>query len=258
MAGPAPATYVVARGGPPVFTKPSCLGITHTGPRFVLPLEALWRIRLYLPKHHEETRLEVMHALIRAHPLGTWVALGHGELLANHVPFFLDPSRGEFGTIVGHVARANPVWQVPPSSTPSLVSFQGPQAYITPSWYPSKHEHGKAVPTWNYAVVHVHGVASFIEERTWLFDHLNQLTNTHEAAQALPWKIDDAPADFTEKLVGAIIGVEIPVCRLEGKWKVNRNSPEHDRLGVVAGLIGRGDSQSKALASLVQQGIPPQ
>ena len=213
---------------------------------------------MYLPKQHEETRLDVLHQLIRSHPLGTWVVMGNGELVANHVPFLIDPSRGELGTLVGHVARANPVWSATPNEVPGVVSFQGPQSYISPSWYPSKHEHGKAVPTWNYAVVHAHGQARFIEDRDWLYRHINQLTNEHESAQALPWKVEDAPAEFTERLVGAIVGFEIVIRRLEGKWKTNQNRPNHDKLGVVAGLLGKNDAESKAMASLVRQHIAPQ
>lgn len=208
---------------------------------------------MYLPRIHEETRLEVLHSLIRTHPLGTWVEAGEAELVVNHVPFVLDQTIGELGTLRGHVARANPVWQAPSRPLPGVVTFRGPQAYITPSWYPSKHEHGKAVPTWNYAVVTVHGRPRFIEDSSWLYRHLAELTDTHEASQALPWKIDDAPADFTEKLVRAIVGVEIPIVRIEGKWKTNQNRPEPDKLGVVAGLLGKGDDESAAMANLVRQ-----
>jgi transcriptional regulator len=210
---------------------------------------------MYLPKTHEETRLDVLHALITAHPLGTWVEAGEDDLVVNHIPFVLDPSRGQRGTLIGHVARANPVWKGPSGRVPGVVTFRGPQSYITPSWYPSKHEHGKAVPTWNYAVVTAHGRPEFTEDRRWLYEHLRQLTAAHEERQALPWKIDDAPADFTEKMVAAIVGVEIPIDRIEGKWKTNQNRPEPDKLGVVAGLLGKGDDESVAMAALVRQHI---
>lgn len=212
---------------------------------------------MYTPKQHEETRIDVMHQLIHSQPLGTWAALGDSELLVNHVPFQLDPSRGEFGTLVGHVARANPVWQVPSTGVLSVVAFQGPQSYITPSWYPSKHEHGKAVPTWNYVVVHACGTPIFVQNRDWLLAHVNSLTSEHESGQAVPWAVSDAPADFTERLVGMIVGVEIPIQRLTGKWKTNQNRPDPDKLGVVAGLLSKGDPQSKAMASLVRQHIAP-
>ena len=131
--------------------------------------------------------------------------------------------------------------------------FQGPETYITPSWYPSKHQHGKAVPTWNYAVVHVHGVPRAIEDATWLRAHLEQMTDTQEASQAVPWKVGDAPEDYVSRMVEAIVGIEIPIERIEGKWKVSQNRAMPDRLGVVAGLLARGDDQSAAMATLVQQ-----
>jgi transcriptional regulator len=208
---------------------------------------------MYLPKVHEETRLEVLHALVRAHPLGTWVEAGADELVVNHVPFVLDETAGELGTLRGHVARANPVWKGAPGPLAGVVTFRGPQAYITPSWYPSKHEHGKAVPTWNYVVVTAHGRPRFVEDPAWLYAQIASLTDAHEAAQALPWRIDDAPADFTARMVAAIVGVEIPIERIEGKWKTNQNRPEPDKLGVVAGLMGKGDDESLAMAGLVRQ-----
>lgn len=212
---------------------------------------------MYLPKHLEETRLDVLHALVRKHPLGTWVSAEDEGLNVNHIPFLLDASRGDHGTIVGHVARANPVWKSTAAVTvPDVVVFRGPQAYITPSWYPSKHEHGKAVPTWNYVVVTVHGRPKFIDDKAWLISHLRELTDTHEADQAAPWKIEDAPEEFTQKLADAIIGVEIPILRIEGKWKTSQNRPESDKIGVVAGLLDKGDAEAAAMASLVRQHIP--
>jgi transcriptional regulator len=208
---------------------------------------------MYVPKHHEETDLGVLHALIRAQPLATWVTQGDGELLANHIPFLLDPGRGEHGTLIAHVARANRAWQSFSTSVESLVVFQGPQTYITPSWYPSKHAHGKAVPTWNYAVVHAHGMPRAIEDADWLLAHVSALTDLHEGEQALPWKVTDAPKDFIERLLQSIVGIEIPISRLVGKWKVSQNRPAADRLGVVAGLLSREDAQAREMATLVQR-----
>jgi transcriptional regulator len=210
---------------------------------------------VYVPKQNEETRVDIMHALIRSHPLGMWVTLGDHELVANHIPFEISPEGGEFGTLVGHVARANPIWSRAHSEVMDLVTFQGPQSYITPSWYPSKHEHGKAVPTWNYAVVHVYGVPSFIEDRAWLYDHVSSLTKRHEASQSLPWSVSDAPAEFTERMIGAIVGVEIPIQKLIGKWKMSQNRSESDQLGVVAGLMGREDAQSDDVARMIQKSM---
>jgi transcriptional regulator len=210
---------------------------------------------MYLRNQNEETRTEVMQSLIRAHPLGVWVCLGDGELLANHIPFDIDVARGEFGTLVGHVARANPIWRQAPSTVPSLVTFQGPQSYISPSWYPSKHEHGKAVPTWNYAVVHAYGVSAFIEDKAWLHEHVNSLTDRHEASQALPWAVSDAPADYLEKMIGAIVGVEIPIQKLAGRWKMGQNRSTPDQLGVVAGLLGKKDPQATSVAAVMQENL---
>jgi transcriptional regulator len=181
--------------------------------------------------------------------------LGDGELIANHIPFEIDPARGEFGTLVGHVARANPIWRQPPSAVPSLVTFQGPQSYITPSWYPSKHEHGKAVPTWNYAVVHAHGLPVFIQDKGWLHEHVSRLTSRHEMSQALPWAVSDAPADYVEKMIGAIVGVEMPIGRLLGKWKMGQNRSKPDQLGVVAGLLAKRDPHAAGVAEVMRANL---
>jgi transcriptional regulator len=206
---------------------------------------------MYIPKHHEETDVAVLHALIEAQPLGAWATLGDGELIVNHIPFLLDATRGAHGTLMGHVARANPVWRFFSRTALSVVVFQGAQSYISPSWYPSKHAHGKAVPTWNYAVVHAHGLPEIIESEAWLLQHLNRLTDVHEADQALPWKVADAPAEYVERMVQNIVGIEIPIAKLFGKWKVSQNRPAPDRLGVVAGLLSKNAGDSKAMAALV-------
>jgi transcriptional regulator len=212
---------------------------------------------MYVPKCHEETDLAVLHALIAAHPLGTWVTLGNGELIANHVPFLIDPSRGEFGTLIAHVARANRVWESFSPSVNSVVAFHASNSYISPSWYPSKHAHGKAVPTWNYAVVHAHGIPRIVQDREWLLAHVNQLTTVHEAGQSLPWKVSDAPADYIDRLLDMIVGIEIPIATLVGKWKVSQNRPEPDKRGVVAGLLGRSDAKASEIAALVNQCLSP-
>jgi transcriptional regulator len=205
---------------------------------------------MYLPKHNEVTDLQVLHGLIRTHPFATWVTLGEGGLVANHVPFLLEMS-GERGTLVGHVARANPVWRL--TGTPSLAIFQGPQGYIKPSWYAAKAEHGKVVPTWNYAVVHARGTARAIEDPDWLRRHVSRLVEVHEATEAMPWKISDAPGDYVEDLLKAIVGIEIPIDSLVGKWKVSQNRSLDDRGGVTKGLAARGGDESAAMARLVDE-----
>ena len=205
---------------------------------------------MYMPKHFEEHDIGVLHALIRSHPLGTWVTQAGGELLANHIPFLVDPSRGERGTLVGHVARANPVWQSFSKDVASLIVFQGPEGYISPSFYESKKEHGKVVPTWNYVVVHAHGMPQVIDDAGWLRKHVSAMTDLQESRHPPgDWKVTDAPADFIDSMVKMIVGIEIPMLKLEGKWKMSQNRAMPDRLGTVAGLRARGD---EAVAAVVE------
>jgi transcriptional regulator len=210
---------------------------------------------VYIPKHYAKSDPAELHALIDQHPLGTWVTVG-GDfgLVANHVPFLLDSERGEFGTLVGHVARANPVWRSLAADNDSLVIFQGPDAYVSPSWYPSKAEHGKVVPTWNYAAVHAHGSARAIDDRASLMSLVEKLTARHETGRADPWKVSDAPADYIARRLDAIVGIEIPIRRIEGKWKVSQKEAPPDRRGIVAGLEAQAQPGSAAVARLVATG----
>jgi len=210
---------------------------------------------MHVPSHFAENDPEVLRALVRAHPLGTWVTQDGDALFANHIPFLLDADRGPHGTLVGHVARANPVWRTFSTRVRSLVVFQGADAYVTPSFYPSKRAHGKVVPTWNYAVVHAQGMPRAIEDRDWLLRLLERLVTTHEATEARPWKIADAPADYVDGLLRVIVGIEIPVDTLTGKWKVSQNRPEADRRGVAEGLAARGDAAAVEMAELVRRHI---
>jgi transcriptional regulator len=207
---------------------------------------------MYLPKHFEETRVETLHALIRAHPLGALVTVGPAGLDANHVPFEIDPDPTPFGTLRAHVARANPLWKEA-AGAEVLVLFQGPEIYISPSWYPTKQETAKVVPTWNYAVVHAHGRLRAIEDRDWLRAFVTRLTDRHEAGKADPWKVTDAPADYVESMLGGIVGLEIPLTRLVGKWKVSQNRPAADQDGVVDGLSREGQPEASAMADLVRR-----
>ena len=212
---------------------------------------------MYVPKLLEETDPDVLHGLIRTHPLGMWVTQANGELVANHIPFLLDAGRGRHGTLVAHVARANPVWESFSTTVQSLIVFRGAETYITPSWYPSKQAHGRAVPTWNYAVVHVSGMPRAITDRDWLLQFVSRLTDTQEASRAQPWKVADAPSDHIDRLLANIVGVEIPIDRIVGKWKANQPSPAADKLGVIAGLLDRGDAQAQEMAALVQRHAAP-
>ena len=212
---------------------------------------------MYVPKHFEERDITILHSLIRSHPLGAWVTHAGQSLLVNHIPFLVDSARGKYGTLIGHVARANPVWKSFSKEIASVVIFQGPQAYISPSWYPSKHAHGKAVPTWNYAVVHAEGVPRTIEDADWLLAHVTQLSDLHESERAIPWSVSDAPRDYIDTMLKAIVGIEIPISTVSGKWKTSQNRPLPDKLGTIAGLHERGDATSKQMAALVQRHAAP-
>jgi transcriptional regulator len=179
------------------------------------------------------------------------ITYGAAGLTANPIPFILDDSQGEFGVLQAHLARANPQWRDSDRKVEALVVFQGPQSYITPSWYPTKQDTGKVVPTWNYVTVQVHGTMHVVEDREWLCRQIGALTGLREQDRPLPWSVEDAPAPFIEGQINGIVGIEIPITRIEGKWKVSQNRPEVDRKGVVAGLHADGDAASQIMAELV-------
>lgn len=208
---------------------------------------------MYIPAHFDEPDRAVLHALMRAHPFGAWVTPAAGTLLVNHLPFLLDPSRGPNGTLAGHVSRANPAWRDGSVEAESVVIFQGAQTYVTPSWYESKRETGKTVPTWNYAVVHARGVPRIIHDADWLLRHVTALTDAHEAGERVPWRVTDAPPDYVQAMLRGIVGIEIEVTALVGKWKASQNRSLSDRLGVVSGLEARGDDGSREMAALVRE-----
>ena len=206
---------------------------------------------MYLPKHFEETRVEVMHALMAAHPLGLLVSNGADGLQANSIPFMVDPNPAPNGTLIAHVARANPLWREA-AGTPVLVVFQGPQAYVSPSGYASKAEHGKVVPTWNYIMVQARGRLRAIEDPAWLHALVSRLTERHEANRPAPWEVSDAPLDYVEKMLGAIVGIEIEVEAITGKWKVSQNRSAADREGVARTLAAEG-GEAEAMAQAVRR-----
>lgn len=206
---------------------------------------------MYLPVHHRETDPAQLHALIRARPLGLLVTHGPAGLVANPIPFLLDPDRGENGTLVAHMARANPQWREADGAREALVVFQDADSYITPAWYETKRETGKVVPTWNYATVHAYGPLRAIDDPAWLRNQVTRLTEGHEASRQMPWAVSDAPDDFVAMQLRAIVGIEIPIARMEGKWKVSQNRSEADRAGVVEGLRETGDDTSRRMADLV-------
>lgn len=206
---------------------------------------------MYTPKHFEEPRIDVMHELMRTRPLATLVTLTSGGLNANHIPLHLSDAPAPFGTLRGHVARANPLWSDYAKDVEVLAIFHGPDSYITPSWYATKQETGKVVPTWNYAVVHAYGTLRIIDDPVWIRAQLEALTAHNEACFAHPWSVADAPHDYTEKLIGTIVGFEIAITRLTGKWKVSQNQPAQNQAGVIEGLNNSGLPDAKEMAALV-------
>lgn len=204
---------------------------------------------MYQPPHFRETRTEVLHALIRAHPLGLVVSNGPDGPIANPLPFVLDAAQGKRDLLRAHFSRANPQWRAIAADpeTTVLVVFQGPQAYVTPSWYETKRETGKVVPTWNYVIVQVRGRASIADDADWLRAQIGELTSIHESGRADPWQVTDAPDDFIAAQLRGIVGLEIEISAIEGKWKVSQNRPVADRTGVAEGLDGEAASDMAGL-----------
>jgi transcriptional regulator len=196
------------------------------------------------------TDAPTLQALVRAHPLATVVITHAGALHANHVPLYLDPTRGPHGTLVGHVARANALWPLLPQQ--AVAVFHGPQAYVSPSWYPSKAADGKQVPTWHSATAHAHGSLSAYDDPERLHAVLHTLSEQHEAHRPDPWRIDDAPPDYIDKMLRAIVGIELVVERWEGVCKMSQNRTETDRAGVVQGLLAEGTPSAAEVAALVR------
>lgn len=207
---------------------------------------------MYIPQHFAEPRVEVLHQIIRTRPLSTLVTLSSSGLNANHIPLHLSLEPRPFGTLRGHVARTNTIWNDIANDIEALAIFHGPDAYVTPSWYPTKAETGKVVPTWNYAVAHAYGTLRVVGDPAWLRAHLGNLTSHNEAAFPEPWHLDDAPPDFTEKLIRAVVGVEIVINRLVGKWKTSQNQPAQNQAGVVRGLRTSGVSDAMEMAAMVE------
>ena len=204
---------------------------------------------MYTPKYSEETRADVLDALVRAYPFATVVANSTNGLVANHLPFELVD-----GVLHGHVARGNELVQMDGAEV--LLVFQGADGYISPNWYPTKHETGREVPTWNYAVLHVHGRLRVIDDAAWLRVLLERLTDHHEADQPQPWKMSDAPEDHIETSLRAIVGLEVTIDRVEGKFKLSQNHPARNREGVIAGLRQRNGEGDVELAALMAEQEP--
>ncbi|MFC5511997.1 FMN-binding negative transcriptional regulator [Massilia jejuensis] len=197
---------------------------------------------MYVPPHFDETQTDVLHELIKQYPLGMLVTHGPGGLDANHIPFEFDPRQGAMGRLIAHVARANPVWQDVADGDEVLVVFRAGDAYISPNWYPSKHETHAQVPTWNYRVVHAYGRIAIRDDERSVRAVVGRLTRTHEASQPVPWKMTDSSPEFIDGLLKAIVGVEIDVTRLVGKLKLSQNKELRDAQGVAEALKNRGNA----------------
>ena len=209
---------------------------------------------MYQPDHFRVDDLPQLHALMRARPFATLVSSGALGLYATHLPTVLKDD-APFGMIECHLSRANPHWKDLAAANEALMIFQGPYAYVTPNWYPSKAEHGKVVPTWNYAVVHAYGRPEVMQEAEWLRRHVGELSAQQEASEAQPWAVSDAPDRYVEVMLRGIVGFRFAITRLEGKWKMSQNREMEDRAGVVSGLGRRGEGDDRAVADFVSRNI---
>lgn len=210
---------------------------------------------MYLPKHFDQQDLESLTSLVQAYPLGALVTQQDGALEANHIPFLLEGKLESGGKLIGHVAKGNPVWKIDSTSQESLVIFQGPEAYITPNWYPSKQVHHLVVPTYNYAVVHVYGTLSVTHDEATKHRIVTDLTRSMEKARKSTWQVSDAPADFIEKMLNAIVGIEINITRVQAKWKVSQNRDLTDRNGIAQALSEQTSSErDQRMSAIVRSG----
>lgn len=205
--------------------------------------------RMFQPQMFEETRSEVMHDLMHAHPFAALVTDVLGQVTADHVPLVLHPGTGEHGALHGHIAHGNPLFRNTTGPIPALAIFQGPQGYVTPSWYPSKREHGKVVPTWNYVIVHARGILQFQQDPDWLMHHLHDLTQAHESHRPEPWQVSDAPEDFIQRQLRGLVGFELTITELSGVWKVSQNKTAADLAGVRDGLNAEGKADLSQLVA---------
>lgn len=209
---------------------------------------------MYTPSYFNDADLASLHRQIDGTRLATLVTFDENGLQASHVPLLLDPAQGAHGVLTGHLAKANLQWKTLALGTEVLVIFQGPDAYVSPSFYAAKAEHGKVVPTWNYLAVHAYGRAEVFTDPERLLGMVSGLTDKHEAARAEPWAVSDAPDDYIQKMLNGIVGFAIPIERLEGKRKLNQNRSAEDIAGVSKGLTASQDQNDQEIARLMSQG----
>lgn len=210
---------------------------------------------MYLPTSFRQDDLAALHQQILDCRLATLVSQGASGLVASHLPLLLEPGEGQYGTLYGHFARANPHWRDLADGAETLVIFQGPEAYISPSWYPAKAEHGKVVPTWNYIAVHAQGRAEVFEEPERLLQLVSRLSDRHEAGRAQPWAVSEAPRDYIDGMLRAIVGFALPIERLQGKWKLGQNRSAADQAGVREGLAASLDPRDRELATRINNDL---
>jgi len=210
---------------------------------------------MYLPSAFKMDDLASLHEVMCRYPLATLVTKAGDGVTADHIPFLLDTASGDLGVLRAHVARANPLWRTHPEATEALAIFTGPDHYISPSWYATKRETGKVVPTWNYVAVHVHGRLRVRDDPVWLHRLLDDLTDRHEAGRPSPWTVADAPEDFITQIQQAIVGIEMLITRIEGKFKLSQNRSHADRLGVIDGLTASGGVAAGDMAKRIAQEI---
>jgi transcriptional regulator len=212
---------------------------------------------VYVPKHFAEQRLDVLHATINRIAFGSLISLSHGSgrpaLSASHIPMHVEERPGTLGVLRGHLAKANPQWRDPAPGVPFLAAFVGPEGYISPSLYPSKREHGRVVPTWNYIAVHAQGTPEFFEDPARLHGLVSLLTGVHEGERSHPWHVTDAPDTYIEDQLKGIVGFEMVIEEIHGKWKLAQNRPIDDRLGVVEGLSSEAGPENIPLAEAVAE-----
>ena len=208
---------------------------------------------MYLPNHFKEDRLDRLHEAIRRSRLAMLVSLGQKGLIATHLPMLLDPAPAPYGRLLGHMARGNPHWREVDQTVEALAIFPGPEAYISPAWYPTKVETGKVVPTWNYVAIHAYGRPAFFEDPVRLKELVSRLTEHHESRRQAPWAVDDAPQDYIAGQLKAIVGFEMPIARLEGKWKLSQNRRPEDQAGAIRGLNEEGGPAELAVAALMSE-----
>jgi transcriptional regulator len=211
---------------------------------------------MYTPSYFKDADLNSLHAQINGARLAVLVTSSESGLQASHLPLLFNPNEGEHGTLYGHFAKANAQWKDLQSGAEVLVIFSGGDAYVSPSFYPAKAEHGKVVPTWNYLAIHAYGHAEVFTEPQRLLELVSALTDKHESGRASPWAVADAPADYIEKMLGAIVGFALPIGRLEGKRKLNQNRSAEDIAGVTAGLAASDDVKDQEIAQQMSQGEP--